>query len=87
MAYETFERTAVRVEDPTVSLTKDGRIALNAAASRLLEKAGAKAVRILWDRTTCGIALQVAQKGDKNGFSVSFNNRSHTEENRLCAAL
>jgi hypothetical protein len=73
-----FERTAVRVEDPTVSLTKDGRIALNAAASRLLQKAGAKAVRILWDRTTCGIALQVAQKGDKNAFSVSFNGRSHT---------
>lgn len=78
MAYETFERTAVRVEDPTVSLTADGRIALNAAASRLLEKAGAKAVRILWDKATCGIALQVAQKGDKNAFSVSFKNKSHT---------
>lgn len=77
MAYETFVRTAVRVEDPTVSLTTDGRIALNAAASRLLENAGAKAVRILWDKTICGIALQVAQKGDKNAFSVSFKNKSH----------
>ena len=61
-----------------MSLTKDGRIALNAAASRLLEKAGAKAVLILWDKTTGGIALQVAQKSDKNAFSVSFKNRSHT---------
>lgn len=78
MAYETFERVAVRVEDPTVSVTKDGRIALNAAASRLFEKAGTKAVRILWDKTTCGIALQAVPKSDKNAFSVSFGGRSHT---------
>jgi len=73
MAYETFERTAVRVENPTVSVAKEGRIAFNAAASRLLAKAGANAVRILWDKTTCGIALQAAQKGDKNAFSVAFS--------------
>src|SRR6266536_827888 len=73
MAYETFERTAVRVENPTVSVAKEGRIAYNAAASRLLAKAGANAVRILWDKSTCGIALQAAQKSDKNAFSVAFS--------------
>jgi hypothetical protein len=73
MAYETFERTSVRVSNPTVSVTTDGRIAVNAAASRLFAKAGAKAVRILWDKATCGIALQAAQKSDKNAFSVAFS--------------
>lgn len=73
MAYETFERTSVRVSNPTVSVTTDGRIAVNAAASRLLAKAGAKAVRILWDQAKCGIALQGAQKSDKNAFSVVFS--------------
>ncbi|MGA2004887.1 MAG: hypothetical protein ABSG70_15995 [Terriglobales bacterium] len=73
MAYETFERTSFRVSDPTVSVTTDGRIAVNAAASRLLAKAGAKAVRILWDKATCGVALQAAQKSDKNAFAVAFS--------------
>jgi len=73
MAYETYERTSVRVSDPTVSVTTDGRIAVNAAASRLFAKAGTKAVRILWDKATCGIALQAAQKSDKNAYSVVFN--------------
>ncbi len=76
MAYETFERTAVRVESPTLSVTTDGRIALNAAASRLFEKAEAKAVTILWDKATYGIALQAAQKGDKNAFSISTQRSS-----------
>ena len=76
MAYETFERTAVRVESPTLSVTTDGRIALNAAASRLFEKAGAKAVTILWDKATYGIALQAAQKDDKNAFSISTQRSS-----------
>ncbi len=73
MGYETFERTTVRVSNPTLSVTTDGRIAVNAAASRLLAKAGAKAVRILWDEAKCGIALQAAQKNDKNAFSVAFS--------------
>src|SRR5271166_3756826 len=72
MAYETFERTSVRVSSPTLSVTRDGRIAVNAAASRLLAKAGAKAVRILWDKATCGIALQATQKNDKNAFAIAF---------------
>jgi hypothetical protein len=73
MPYETFERTSVRVSDPTVSVTTDGRIAVNAAASRLFAKAGTKAIRILWDKATCGIALQAAQKNDKNAYSVAFS--------------
>jgi hypothetical protein len=79
VAYETFERTTVRVDEPvlTVAPLRDGRIALNAAASRLLEGAGVKAVKILWDKTTCGIALQAARKSDTNAYSISFGDRVH----------
>jgi hypothetical protein len=73
MTYQVFERTSVRVSNPTVSVGTDGRIAVNAAASRLLAKAGAKAVRILWDQAKCGIALQAAQKSDKNAFAIAFS--------------
>jgi hypothetical protein len=79
VAYETFERTTVRIDEPvlTVAPLRDGRIALNAAAARLLEHAGVKAVRILWDRTICGIALQAVRKNDTNAYSISFGDRVH----------
>ena len=75
MAYEPFERTSIRVEDPalTVAAPPDGRIFLNAAASRLLEKAGVGFVRILWDKTTCGLGLLAVQKGDQNSYSIVFS--------------
>jgi hypothetical protein len=74
VAYETYERTSVRVEEPvlTIAPIRDGRIALNAAAARLLQQAGVKLVRILWDKTTCGIALQAAKKNDTNAYSISL---------------
>ncbi len=73
MAYEAFERSSVRVEDPMLSVLSDGRITFNAAASRLLQGAGVKTVRILWDRDRCGIALQAVGKGDRNSYSVAFS--------------
>jgi hypothetical protein len=71
MAYEVFQRTAVRVEDPTLSLVPDGRIALNAAATRLFREAGVKFVVILWDKANQKVALKAAPKGDKNAYAVS----------------
>jgi hypothetical protein len=72
VAYETFERRSVRVDTPAITVRPEGRIAINAAASRLLEKAGVKAVRILWDKATCGLALQATEKGDKVAYSIAF---------------
>jgi hypothetical protein len=73
VAYETFERRITRTEDPALSVLADGRIALNAAATRLFQGAGAKAVKILWDKAKCGIALQAVKKGDKNSYSIYFS--------------
>jgi hypothetical protein len=78
MAYETFERQSASSGDPalTVAPAPDSRITLNAAAARLMERAGVKAVRILWDKTKSGIALQSAQKGDHNSYSLVFGRHS-----------
>jgi hypothetical protein len=84
MAYETFERKTVRVEDPALTMRPEGRIAFNAAASRLLENAGVRTVRILWDKTTCGLAVQATPKGDSNSYSVAFSrSRSATVTAKL----
>ena len=74
MAYEIFERQAVRVEEPTLTVAPlpDARISLNAAASRLLKNAGVKAVKILWDMGACRLALQATRKNDLNSYSVVF---------------
>ena len=72
VAYETFERKSVRVEDPAIAVTPNGRIAVNAPAARLFEKAGVKTVTILWDKATCGIALQAAPKGNKDSYALTF---------------
>lgn len=73
MPYETFERRVTRTEDPALSILADGRIALNAAATRLFQGAGATAAKLLWDKAKCGIALQATEKGAKNSFSIYFS--------------
>jgi hypothetical protein len=72
MAYEVFKRTAVRVEQPSLSLVPDGRIAFNAAAVRVLTGAGVKAVLLLWDKTSRKVALKAAAKGEKDCYAVSI---------------
>jgi hypothetical protein len=87
MAYEVFKRTAVRVEEPSLSLVPDGRIALNAAAVRVLTGAGVKSVLLLWDKTNYKIALKAAPKGDKNAYAVSVVRDSHSGSLRAKALL
>lgn len=71
MAYEPFQRTGVRVESAVLSIAPDGRIVLNAAATRSLARAGVRHVVILWDKDTRRMALKATTKVDKNGFAVS----------------
>src|SRR4029077_18491492 len=78
MAYEVFKRTSVRVEEPALSLVPDGRIALNAAAVRVLTQARVKSVLLLWDKTSNRVALKDAAKGDKNAYAVSIVRDSHS---------
>jgi hypothetical protein len=78
MAYEVYTRTAVRVEEPSLSLVPDGRIALNAAAVRILAEAGVKSVLLLWDSNNRRIALKATARGDKNAYAVSIVRDSHS---------
>jgi hypothetical protein len=71
MAYEVFKRSAIRVDEPSISLVPDGRMALNAAAVRILRQAGVRSVLLLWDKTNRKVALKAAAKNDKNSYAVS----------------
>jgi len=72
MAYEVFKRTAVRVEQPSLSIAPDGRIVINAAGARVLIDAGVKSALLLWDKTSRKLAIKAAPKSDKNAFAISI---------------
>jgi hypothetical protein len=78
MAYELFERVAVRVDTPTLSIAPGGRIAFNSAACRLLLEARMKNVVILWDKDTRHTAIRAAPKGGKNAFAITFTGKNHS---------
>jgi hypothetical protein len=78
MAYEVFERSGTRVEQLALSLVPDGRIALNAAAVRVVAKAGVTSVLLLWDKANNKFALKAATKGDKNSYALSIARGSYS---------
>src|SRR5579864_8212204 len=78
MPYEKFKRTRVRVDSPTVALVPKGTIALNAAASRAMSEAGAKAVVLLWDHAEKKLAVKAASKNDRDAFALSMAPGSHS---------
>jgi hypothetical protein len=77
MAYEMFTRTGVRVDSPTVSITPEGRVTFNAAATRTLASAGVKHVVLLWDRLEQKMAARATSKSDRNGYAVSLAPDKH----------
>lgn len=87
MGYEPFQRTGVRVESPVLAIAPDGRIVLNAAATRTLAHAGVKHVVILWDKGNRHMALKATTKTDKNGFAVSLLSSGHSSSLRAKSFL
>lgn len=87
MAYEVFKRTGARVETPTLALTKDGRITINAAAVRIAREARIASVLLLWDWTNHRLGIKAVQKGDKNSYALSIADASHSGSLRAKAFL
>lgn len=78
MGYAVFKRTGARVETPTLSLTLDGRIGINAAGIRVLREVGVKAVLLLWDQANHRLAIKATHKSDRNAYAVSVAPDNHS---------
>jgi|SRR5215831_5157432 len=76
MPYQVFHKTATRVETPALTIRSSGRIAINAAATRILLAARVQSVLLLWDSANRKMALQAAPKGDQNAFRVSASRQN-----------
>jgi hypothetical protein len=72
LSYELFERVAIRVDTPNLSIAPVGKIAFNAAACRLLLSAKIRTVVILWDKDASRMAIKTAPRGERNAFGISF---------------
>jgi len=71
MAYELFKIKATRIGSPALTVTADGRIALNADAGDILKKAGANYVQILWEAKTLKMALRPLSKPTESAYKLS----------------
>src|SRR5579864_9620076 len=71
MAYEVFDNKATRLGTPALTVTTDGRLALNADAGDLLRSVGAKFTHLLWDAEARKIALRPLTKADSRSYKLS----------------
>src|SRR5712691_7182022 len=72
MAFEVFSRKVRRLASPQVTLTTLGRIALNKAATAILEKQAVENVVLLWDLETKRFAIRPISKKDSRAYLVHY---------------
>jgi hypothetical protein len=72
MGYEVFKRTGARVETPTISITPDGRITINAAAVRIARESRVKSVVLLWDSNNHRLAIKVTSTSNPDSYALTI---------------
>lgn len=76
MAYEIFTRKVMRTTAPSVTFTKTGRLALNAAAAKLVMDQGTDLVLLLWDPLAKSVAVRpIHKKDDPRAYKVRVSGR------------
>lgn len=70
--YKIYPRNLARASSPVVSVTKLGRITLNAAAARILSDRQVANVFLLWDADAKKFALQPSAKPDATSYQLRF---------------
>jgi hypothetical protein len=69
VAYELFTTKAIRLGSPSLTISPDARVALNADAGDLLG-AGARFVQILWDAKAHKVALRPLAKPVESSYKL-----------------
>jgi hypothetical protein len=77
MGYEIFTRKISRVGTPAVSLNTLGRMGLNKAATRVLEREAVEYVLLLWDRENHRIAIRPIKKKDGRAYHLSYGKKGN----------
>lgn len=80
MAYERFDKRSVRLGEPSFTIRTDGRIRLNADATRLLAAKAVTHVWIFWDASRSKLALKPTNSRDKAAYKVVFSKTQNMSE-------
>jgi hypothetical protein len=76
MGWEIYTRTTqMRETQPTVNISKLGRIGLNRATAQLLKKNFTERVLLMFDRESNRIALRPITKKDPSAYSVLYGRK------------
>jgi hypothetical protein len=79
MAYEVFTRKVIRVLTPRITFSKQGRLALNMPAAKLVTDQGTDLVHLLWDGAAKKVAVRpVMRQDDKRAYKVRFSGKGNT---------
>jgi hypothetical protein len=79
MAYEVYTRKIRRVTGPSVTFSKQGRLALNMTAAKLVTDLGTDLVLLMWDEAARRVAVKpIMRKDDKRAYKVRFGGKGNT---------
>jgi hypothetical protein len=77
MGYQIFEKQITRTTTPAITITKIGRIMLNAAAARIFHENAVESVLLLLDREQEKIALRPINKKDARAYRVTYGKNNN----------
>lgn len=77
MPYEIFTRKVVRAKNPTLAISKSGRIAINKAAALIFEKNAVEFVLLLWDKENRKIGIRPITKKDSRAYPVKYGPKNN----------
>jgi hypothetical protein len=77
MPFEVFSRKTSRVGTPMMTFTTLGRMALNKAATRFLEKDAVEFVVLLWDKDTRRVGIRPLTKRDPRAYRVAYGKKGN----------
>jgi hypothetical protein len=84
MGWEIFTRTMVQTSEPTVTLQRTGRLALNKSASRRLEEKAVERILLLWNRDTRQVGIKPISKKDTRTYKLTYGGRGNSA---ACSAV
>ncbi len=78
MSYQIFEKVVTRTTTPSITITKIGRIMLNAAAARIFHENAVESVLLLFDKDQGKIALKpIGSKKDTRAYRVTYGKNNN----------
>jgi hypothetical protein len=77
VGYQIFEKQITRTTTPAITITKIGRIMLNAASTRIFHENGVESVLLLLDKEAGKVALKPISKKDARAYRVTYGKNNN----------